>query len=49
MKEENLVEAINPKTGKIEAVLKTNNGLFNFLTEEKLIGWIETDQRERDN
>jgi hypothetical protein len=41
MKEENLVEALNLKTGKVEAVLKTDEGLFDFITGEKLENWIE--------
>ena len=39
---ENLVEAINIKTNKIEAVNKINNKLFNFLTGEELSdNWVE--------
>ena len=41
MEKENLVEALNLKTGKVEAVLKTNEGLFHFITGEKLICWVE--------
>ena len=39
---ENFVEALNKKTQRITAVIKSEDGLYNYLTGEKLSdNWVE--------
>ena len=42
MNEENLIEALNKQTNRVSAVVKGEDGLYCFLTGEKLNNnWVE--------
>ena len=42
MNEENLIEALNKETNRISSVVKGDDGLYSYLTGEKLNNnWVE--------
>ena len=42
MNEENLIEALNKETNRVSSVVKGDDGLYSYLTGEKLNNnWVE--------